>query len=232
MNKLDKFDWGLWKEIGQKEYIYNEIFVNRDYEHFVQVEEGDTVVDVGASVGPFAKSILHKKPKKVFCIEPDTRNIPILKSNITAENVTFVEEGIGPRDGYIITDRLIDVESKLAYSNKLNSIKVIKFNSFVRKYSIDKIDYLKVDCEGHEYDIFNQENAEWIYNNVKKVSGEFHLHTPELKSKFDLFKEVYLKKFDNYRVCDVALTDITSELWQDWFTPSYLRIYVFIDNTN
>jgi autotransporter strand-loop-strand O-heptosyltransferase len=40
--------------------------------------------------------------------------------------------------------------------------------------NVEKIDYLKVDCEGGEYDIFTDENLDYIENNVKKIAGEFH----------------------------------------------------------
>jgi hypothetical protein len=36
-----------------KESIIREIFVDRIYEKFFEVKEGDIVVDIGASVGPF-----------------------------------------------------------------------------------------------------------------------------------------------------------------------------------
>jgi hypothetical protein len=47
-----------------------------------------------------------------------------------------------------------------------------------------KIDFLKVDCEGGEYDIFTQDNLDFLINNVKKIVGEWHLRTPQLKEKF------------------------------------------------
>lgn len=227
----DQFDWGLWKDTGKEEYIEKEIFVDRSYEKFVQVEEGDIVVDVGASVGPFTKSILDKKPKTIYCIEPDKRNLPVLKSNLKASNVKIIEKGIGPREGYITSTSLIDVNSGIEYSNKLNSIEITKFSSFIKENTIDHIDFLKLDCEGFEYDILNKENRDWILENVRKISGEFHLHTADLKSKFNSFRSNYLHSVYTFRVFDVEGNDITHEVYQHFFVPNYLRVYVSIDNT-
>jgi FkbM family methyltransferase len=44
----------------------------------------------------------------------------------------------------------------------------ITFKTFIDLYNIEKIDFLKIDCEGGEYDVFNLENFEWVKNNVKK----------------------------------------------------------------
>jgi 2-polyprenyl-3-methyl-5-hydroxy-6-metoxy-1,4-benzoquinol methylase len=93
MIDLSNFDWGWMNRPveydvdGQVEYLWHinpngskthmseyhknsiikEIFEDKCYEQFFEVEEGDTVLDVGASVGPFTYSILHKKPKQVYC---------------------------------------------------------------------------------------------------------------------------------------------------------------------
>ena len=69
---LNGFDWG-WMAEGDafhQKAITFEIFEQKLYEKFFEVKEGDVVLDVGASIGPFTYSVLHKKPSKVFCIEP------------------------------------------------------------------------------------------------------------------------------------------------------------------
>ena len=45
---------------------------------------------------------------------------------------------------------------------------------FILHNNIDKIDYLKVDCEGAEYSIFESIPFDFLKDNVKKVAIEFH----------------------------------------------------------
>jgi 16S rRNA A1518/A1519 N6-dimethyltransferase RsmA/KsgA/DIM1 with predicted DNA glycosylase/AP lyase activity len=70
---MNNFDWG-WMNFDHglihKTHIEKETFEDRIYERFFEVEEGDIVLDIGASIGPFTYSILTKNPKHVFCIEP------------------------------------------------------------------------------------------------------------------------------------------------------------------
>jgi hypothetical protein len=98
------------------------------------------------------------------------------------------------------------------------------------KVNIKQIDFLKSDCEGGEYDIFNIENLFWIKENVKKISGEWHLRTPELKQKFKVFRDTYLRIFPNYQVLSFNGVDIKWNLWNDDFIDYYSEIMIYIDN--
>jgi len=89
---------------------------------------------------------------------------------------------------------------------------------------------LKSDCEGGEYDIFNSENIFWIKENVKKISGEWHLRTPELKAKFRAFRDTYLRLFPNHQVFSINNVDIKGNLWKDEFINYYAEIMIYIDN--
>ena len=109
-------------------------------------------------------------------------------------------------------------------------MEAITFKTFVENYSIDKIDFLKTDCEGGEYDIFNEENIDFILNNVKKISGEWHLNTTETKEKFIIFRDKYLTLFDNFYVHSIDGVDIKWDLWNEHFLEYYNEVIINIDN--
>ena len=97
-------------------------------------------------------------------------------------------------------------------------------------YYSDTIDFLKIDCEGCEYKIFNKENLEWISNNVRKISGEWHLNTEETKKEFKIFRDNFLINFDNFHVYSVDGVDIKWDLFNDHFLEYYTEILIYIDN--
>jgi hypothetical protein len=73
--KLEEKDWEWdWGEIGQldwfKHSIIEEIFDHDIYQKHFRVNEGDVVLDIGASCGPFTYKILEQNPSKVYCFEP------------------------------------------------------------------------------------------------------------------------------------------------------------------
>jgi FkbM family methyltransferase len=225
---LENFDWG-WMEHenpidgwNHKRRIIDEIYEQRLYEKFCEVKEGDTVVDVGASIGPFTYSILNKNPKQVYCIEPSPKEHDTLIKNVTRDNVKIIKKGITKNDNDVLyTDVFGGVEEEL---------KGISFNSFLKENNIDKIDFLKTDCEGGEYDIFNIDNLCWLKNNLKFAVGEWHLSTPELKQKFREFRDVFLRVFPKHEVFSICGANIKWDLWNEHFIEYYSEIILSIDN--
>ena len=53
-------------------------------------------------------------------------------------------------------------------------VKTKSFMEFVLSNQIHKIDFLKVDCEGGEYDIFIEDNASFLRERVNKIALEYH----------------------------------------------------------
>lgn len=221
---LSDFDWGKSNE-WFKGAINKEIFEDGIYEKFFSVESGDVVMDIGASIGPFTYSILDKNPSHVYCIEPCDEEFPFLLKNTNKDFVTHINKGITSVDGVVDTGNMFTAE--LGKQTKMYSI---RFDTLLDEYNISKIDFLKTDCEGGEYDIFNEDNFEWIKNNVRKISGEWHLHNQETKEKFRKFRDLYLKELPNHEVFSVDGIDIKWDLWNDHFIDYYREINLYIDN--
>ena len=225
-----KFDWGQIEENKWfRGIVEKEIFERDDYQKFFKVEKEDVVVDIGASVGPFTYSILSKTPSKVFCLEPHEELYDTLVKNVGAnENVICINKGVSDIDGEIIFNELFNKDSNTTgVPTKAQSI---TFKTLLSAYGIEKIDFLKLDCESGEYHIFTPDNIDWIKKNVKKIAGEWHLNTPEEKIKFRNFRDTYLKYFNNYEVYSWDMVNIKSKLFTDEFIEYYKCINIYIDN--
>ena len=96
-------------------------------------------------------------------------------------------------------DDEVFLESTYAYDNDSEKfVSTTTFMDYVKSKGIEKIDFLKTDCEGGEWDIFTKENYPWIRNNVCKIDGEFHIHgNPLFRKKFIEFRDLYLKNAEN-----------------------------------
>lgn len=225
MSNVIEFDWGTSSDWYKSE-IGREIFHEKIYEKFFSVNENDIVLDVGASIGIFTFSILDNKPSHVYCFEPSSEQFMTLVKNTLKGYVTCINKGISDIDGIKVLNDVYGSE------NRPLEVYTIQFKTFIEKFNIKKIDFLKTDCEGGEYDIFNNENIWWIKNNVKKISGEWHLEFPEQKQKFRQFRDVYLKLFPNHQVFSVNGVDIKWDLWNENFIQYYKQIILYIDNSD
>lgn len=236
-NKEEEFEW-KWGEIGQldwfKHSIIEEIFDHNIYEKHFQVNEGDVVLDVGASVGPFTYKILEKNPSKVYCFEPHKGLFQTMQHNLRGKNnVVLINKGITSVDTEYVTGGLFDITATETWE-KENVADGIRFDTFLKKYNIEKIDFLKSDCEGGEYDIFAEENISWVSKNVKKIVGEWHLSNDYLKNQFRQFRDKALVYFDKSKIrayeC-VTENDISELIWDERIFY-YNEIIFYIDNTS
>jgi len=238
MIDYSNFDWGwmdehfgsiinpfdgrqLFLSDYHKMVMIKEIFEDRCYEKYFEVNEGDVVVDIGSSVGAFTYSILHKKPKHVFCLEPSDKEFATLVRNTIGFPVTQINKGIWDRSSVVDTDMMFGGETEM---------ESLTFRKFISLFGLSKINFLKTDCEGGEYHIFNSENLDYIKSNIEKISGEWHLNTPEEKEKFRNFRDNILVNFKNYEVNSIDGIDIKWDLWNEHFIEYYNQIHLFIDN--
>ena len=230
--RLRDFNWGhAANNEWFKRTVEKEIFVDNVYQKFFKVEEGDIVFDIGSSVGPFVHLIKEQNPAKVYCFEPHPDLFKDLVENVQDSNTVLTNKAIGPEDGSLKTCGLFN--QSLVYASEdenENTIPSVNFMNFVRENNIPKIDFLKSDCEGGEYDIFNDENMDWIRKNVSKIAGEWHLDTPENKVKFRKFRDTYLREFPKHEIYSIDYVDMKWALWDDWFIEKYEQINLYIDN--
>jgi len=217
-----EFDWGC----TDPEYIQlfsNENFVERIYEKYCPVKEGDVVVDIGANCGSFTYSILDKNPKHVYCIEPSDTLINCLEHNVGNGPVTIINKAISDCESY---DKLIPNKGVFIGYNKSHTYSTTTFKNVIEKYQIDKIDFLKFDCEGGEYFIFTEENYEFIRNNVRHYSGEWHINDHENSiEKFIQFRNLYLKDYENLYVYDRTGKDITQNIFDDEYLYEFKELW-------
>lgn len=175
---------------------HREFFHTKDYEWWYKVQPGDVVVDIGACIGMFTCLALDFGAKKVYSVEP---NADLLKDAM----YNAFDHIVDKRDSPVIpvNKAIGDPHNKKSVVFGQNAQEeYITFKDFISEYNINYIDYLKIDCEGGEYDIFTEENINFLVNNVKHIAVEFHLLGQQNRLDFLNFRNNYLKLFDHDKV--------------------------------
>lgn len=158
--------------------VIKEHLLERKYRNIVDVEYGDIVFDIGFNYGIFSLGALNKGAKKIYGFEPnkyifdklsiypDKDKVTIYNNAVSKENklVTFYDRGdtlaSSTSNNYDYFDEKYDVQS-------------INIFDFILQNNIEKIDFLKVDCEGSEYEIFESIPDEY-FSKIRKIHVEFH----------------------------------------------------------
>jgi FkbM family methyltransferase len=137
-------------------------------------EKPKTVIDVGANVGLFSIFAAHYfAPATFHAYEPNPRVIPYTAKNLQPVGVTLFNEGIGRVFGFAtIQDR---GESRYAHTllteSASGNVPIIPLTEAVERMGCE-VDLLKLDCEGAEWDIFQEPRA---FERIRNIRMEYHL---------------------------------------------------------
>lgn len=170
---------------GEKHNVYvvfNELSARNTYNNdFIRVEENDLVIDIGFNYGLFSMISLKYRPSKIIAFEPNPNLIKTFTSFFKTSIIELHQKAVSNRNGKTIFYENMDpgmstIFNDINIENVGNSynVDIISFNDFIIENKIEKIDYLKVDCEGAEYGIFESIPNEYLMNNINKVAIEFH----------------------------------------------------------
>lgn len=199
MNLLNPFISTKGANLNDITTQFTEFFIRRDYEWWYQVQPGDIVVDIGTCVGMFTCHALDRGAKKVYAIEPSLELLTTTMSNALPCIMNKKESPVVPIN-YAIGSN--EKHARHVYGNvKRDEIVIKSFKEVMKEFDITHIDYLKIDCEGGEYDVLSEENLEFIKNNVKHIAVEVHLDmATEGPDIFLNFRNNFLSKFDRSKI--------------------------------
>ena len=168
-----------------------------------KIKEKDIVIDIGAHIGYFSIYSSQKaKNGKIFAFEPYNKSFEMLIKNLKINqinNVTTKNLGVTKKSGmdslYLKKNSAIGNSIyKNSESDSKIDIKTISLQDIIKNNDIQKIDFLKLDCEGAEYDILLNLDYQTLQK-IDKIVSEMH---PNIENfKIDDVKEfLALNGFD------------------------------------
>jgi len=175
-----------------------EVFATNGYAKFLSlITPGSTAVDVGANFGAVSVG-MAQRGARVTAFEPNPYIVGLIKENADLNNldVEVVEKGIASEPCFATMYFEPGAWGGGALiKDSLTSAKSVSFE--VECVTLPEADYLKLDCEGMEYDILKSSPlgykaifVEYHEPRVEKIeirtllekSGYFVTHYPEMNS--------------------------------------------------
>lgn len=158
-----------------------------------------TIVDVGANIGTFTLFAAHNAPNaRIISVEPEPGNLRQLAANLDANSirnrVTVVEAGVGPEETtatFHVAHKNSGGHSLYHYTNNSHpvEVKILPLRTIFERNNLNGCDYLKLDCEGGEYDALYGLPDE-ILKAIPFIAIEYHhfskdpRHTPVMLKAF------------------------------------------------
>ena len=147
-----------------------------------EIKKEDIVIDIGSHIGYFTIYAANNADQGlVYSIEPYKESFKILEKNLKLNNLTNVKlfnAAISKVTEQITLyiDKKNHIGNSIFETNEtIESEKVDSFSlkDFVNNNKIEKIDFLKIDCEGAEFEILLNFDKE-LMKKINKISAEVH----------------------------------------------------------
>ena len=188
--------------------------------------------DIGANIGDYSKLLLEKTNSKVISFEPLPHVFKELKENLSSysDRILFINKGIGSKNETTTINYNSSANAHASFSEELNDIsyinnnekllvEVITIDDYCKENNITSIDFIKIDTEGFEKEVF--EGAIKTFEKIKPkfIQIEFNWH--------QLFRNTSLlffsRKLPDYKVYQLTYNNIRKV---DVKEP-YSNIYMF-----
>ncbi|KAF0111807.1 MAG: FkbM family methyltransferase [Chloroflexi bacterium] len=164
-------------------WILKETILDRQYEQAsVTLQDHWTVIDIGAALGDYSvwagKQIPHGR---LIAVEPYPQSVSLLRVNLEKNKVLNAEIFTGAIASSNGTTSLTVTEGKVVQNSTAVShetgheidVRTITLDELMKSFSIQKCDYLKIDCEGGEYEILFTTPKETLAQ-IDRICMEIH----------------------------------------------------------
>jgi FkbM family methyltransferase len=163
--------------------IVGEIFFDKPYVRHLRLSPRPVVVDIGGYIGDFSiYAARYLDARRVVVYEPTVENFRILQENVVGngygDRIVAVNKAVS--GGSEVTLNVDIRESEEVHvsaywypDSERRTIPSITLGQLLEIHGLDRVDLLKVDCEGAEYDILSGTPLS-VYQRICNIVFEYH----------------------------------------------------------
>jgi FkbM family methyltransferase len=169
-------------------------------------------IDVGANIGEYTKEILEHTKSRVIAFEPVPTTFEKLRKEtlLYSDRIQYENKGVGAINEELIIHFNSAASAHASFSEEVKQINyvtnkekvavpVITLDSYFKDNNITKVDFIKIDTEGFESEVFK--GAEKIFKELKPkfIQIEFNWHQLFRNTSLYYFSQL-LAEYDMYQL--------------------------------
>jgi FkbM family methyltransferase len=198
---VKKYNQKIYLRRGGSDAIALHYVIHREYHlpKFKINNKNPNILDLGTNIGLTLIDFKKKYPNSnIIGVEMDKKNYELaLKNTLNLENIKIINKAISSKSDlelYYDPSELEDSYHLTKNKNLKNKIiiKTISINDIIKKEKIKEIDFIKMDIEGEEGNLFDDKNLDWL-KITKQIQIELHPQFNK-KANFIYIKEILSKK--------------------------------------
>jgi FkbM family methyltransferase len=212
-------------------------FIDPYLERKPYLSDAKFVIDGGGNIGYTALLFANWWPGcRIISIEPDKENYEMTVKNTAAyANVEVIHGGLwtkeaklrieaGQEDGFVV--REVKDEVRLKEENLTTGMSI---EQLLKKYNVSEIDFLKMNIEGSEKEIFSENYDKWL-SHTKAMLIELHDGKNAGCSKA-VFKAVNEYDFSVAETAPYGILFVKEKVYRKWYADWY-REEIYKPNIN
>lgn len=154
------------------------------------LDKNSVVFDLGGYIGEWSEKILSKYDSNIFIFEPVNNFVKIMKGKFKNNSkVKIFRIGLSDRteDVFISVDKT--ASSIYKKGGKKEKIHLVEIESFMNSNNVYKIDLMKINIEGGEYDLLDHMIKNNLIKVVDNIQIQFHQFVPNAEKRMMQIQE-------------------------------------------
>ena len=178
-----------------------------------EIKAGDIVIDIGANIGAFAIAAGSSAPGvRVFAFEPDADNWALASRNAAINGlagVRVLRKAVAGAPGTLKLYKGAQgslhttVPGRLADPAGYEEVESVTLSQIMDEHSIERCAFLKLDCEGAEYDILYRTPPPYLAR-IDQMAVKYHAHVDKARKSQELFRFLEQAEFEILEIDDHA----------------------------
>jgi FkbM family methyltransferase len=179
------------RRLGVDEDVLRNVILTQEYHPpGYEIGPADTVIDIGGNIGAFAVPAAAVAQRgRVFSYEPDERNHCLLSENLRrngCQNARAVRQAVTGHGGPVrfLSDSNSSGHRVEAGDGPGERVESVKLADIFDRHQIEACDFLKLDCEGAEYEILSTLPHEY-WQRTRRIALEYHAEPESKRQRAD-----------------------------------------------
>lgn len=161
--------------------ILKEIYRDRVYDKYLEGKKDLTIIDFGANIGLWT-FYAYDKAKIIYSVEPAKEHYECLVTMLVTNemhNCAPIQKAISNKNGkakFYHNDNttMYSLSEAVAQRGEYEEVETITLDKFFEENKIEHIDFMKVDIEGAEAQLFGGDGFDKVKDKIDVIMGEFH----------------------------------------------------------
>ncbi|MBA4240174.1 MAG: hypothetical protein C0448_05580 [Sphingobacteriaceae bacterium] len=176
-------------EINKEKWYNDNCEKKLRYEY--SLNQDSIVVDVGGYEGDFASELFSRYLSTIFVFEPVKKYVNYLNKRFAGNSsIKTIPYGLGAKNE-TLKIHVMDEASSYNRSESIHKkgveeeISIMDVADFFNKQGINKVDLIKINIEGGEYDLLDRMIDKGYVVMCKNLQIQFHDFYPDFQKRYD-----------------------------------------------